>query len=130
MSVIEGGRVGRASVPGADESDVSAPEMPCSDGSFGGPSAERSPIAAPIPRWTPLTKAGPRAAVSLSGGRNPNGVVTLAGPVDQVRERVPDVGDKPHRIQQRQLLGGDHVVGGGSGSLRRQHNRRIDLRRR
>src|SRR6202008_4934617 len=50
--------------------------------------------------------------------------------LDQIRDRVPDVGDKPHRIQQRQVLGRNHVVSGGGGSLRRQYNRRINLRRR
>jgi len=69
---------------------TSAFVMPCSDregsdraGSDAGITWDMSPMKALNPCWVPLTKAGPRARVSLSGGKNPNGVWTLAGPVDQ-----------------------------------------------
>src|SRR5438270_7897201 len=45
--------------------------------------AARSPTKALTPCWVPLTKSGPRAVVALSGGRNPNGVGTFAGPVEK-----------------------------------------------
>src|ERR1700758_4132199 len=53
------------------------------------PRWDRSPTKAPIPCPAPLTKRGPSAVVSLSGGKNPNGVGTLAGLVDQPKLGSP-----------------------------------------
>src|ERR1700752_3925003 len=58
-------------------------------GSDVGTSADRSLAKAAIPCWVPLIKSGPRAVVALSGGRNPNGVGTSAGPVDQPKFGSP-----------------------------------------
>ena len=77
--------VGRANVLGAeDRADVNAFDMPDSDrlGSDASPSAWNALAAAAIPCWVPLTRSGPRAVVALRGDKNPNGVVTLAGPVE------------------------------------------------
>src|SRR6516164_8508512 len=73
------------------------------------PRWERSLTKAVVPCWVPLIKRGPRAVVSLSGGSNPNG-------------------DGTHRIQQRQILGGDHHVRGHGGRPRlRQRDSRSKL---
>ena len=49
----------------------------------------RSFTNALTPCWVPLTKSGPRAVVSLSGGKNPNGVGISAGLVDQPKFGSP-----------------------------------------
>ena len=77
--------VGRANVLGTvDRADVNACDMPDSDrlGRDGSPSAWKALTAVAIPCWVPLTRSGPRAVVAPSGGKNPNGVFTLAGPVE------------------------------------------------
>ena len=76
---------GGARVLGAyDRAEVNAFEIPNSEGldNVGSPSACKSLAAAAIPCWVPLTRSCPRATVAECGGKNPNGVFTLAGPVE------------------------------------------------
>src|ERR1700756_3063168 len=58
-------------------------------GSDVGTRADRSPTKAAIPCWVPLIKSGPSAIVALSGGNNPNGVGTSAGPVEKPKFGLP-----------------------------------------
>src|ERR1700739_4947163 len=93
MPLIVCGRVaavGRASgAPPVDPSAVRPLVRLETDIADGSCRADRSPTKAPIPCWVPLTRSGPRARVALSGGKNPNGVGTSAGLVDQPKFGLP-----------------------------------------